>query len=92
MSKVQRIHVIYTGSVQGVGFRFTAERIAARLGVNGFVKNLIDGNVEVVCEGQKDQLETFLKNIKKAMNGYISDSQVDWEPAREEFLSFEIRF
>lgn len=84
--------MIYAGSVQGVGFRFTAERIAQQLGVLGFVKNLPDGNVEIVGEGRKEQLENFLKNMDSAMRGYISDLQVDWEPACGEFSSFGIQF
>ena len=92
MKQNQRIHVLYTGTVQGVGFRFTAERIASRLGVTGFVKNLPDGNVEVVCEGERGSLEEFLGGMRENMRGYISDSQVEWGAAREEFSSFEIRF
>ncbi|RKY42654.1 MAG: acylphosphatase [Candidatus Makaraimicrobium thalassicum] len=92
MAQMQRIHVLYTGTVQGVGFRFTAERIALRLGITGFVKNRSDGNVEAVCEGDRQQLEAFLKGMSENMYGYIGDSRVDWEPPRGEFSSFEIRF
>ena len=92
MSQARRVHVIFSGSVQGVGFRFAAERIAFRLGVTGFAKNLYDGNVEVVGEGEKDKLETFLGEINEDMSGYISDFHVDWEPASGEFSSFGIRF
>ncbi|MFH1395441.1 MAG: acylphosphatase [Candidatus Omnitrophota bacterium] len=92
MRQLARIHVIFSGSVQGVGFRFAAERIALRLNLMGFVRNLFDGTVEVVCEGTKSELEVFLKKIDENMAGYISDFHVDWEPARNEFTSFEIRF
>lgn len=92
MSQAQRVHVQYSGNVQGVGFRFTAERVALQLGVTGFVKNLRDGNVEVACEGSRAQLENFLTGIQDQMSGYISDFRADWEPATGEFSSFEIRF
>ncbi|NQT32764.1 MAG: acylphosphatase [Candidatus Omnitrophica bacterium] len=92
MNQSQRIHVIYTGNVHGVGFRFTAERVARRLGVSGFVKNLPDGTVEAMCEGSEEELKSFLKDIKENMRGYVSDSQIAWRPATGEFASFEIRF
>ena len=91
MDRNQRVHVLYSGDVHGVGFRFTAERIAARLGLTGFVKNLSDGTVEVVCEGERGRLEAFLEELRKAMVGYIGDSRVDWGPSRGEFSSFGIR-
>ncbi|MBU0684168.1 MAG: acylphosphatase [Candidatus Omnitrophica bacterium] len=92
MRQLARIHVIFSGSVQGVGFRFVSERIAVRLNLTGFVKNLLDGTVEVVCEGNKSELEVFLKKIAETMAGYISDFHVDWEPACNKFTSFEISF
>jgi len=92
MDQPQRVRVLYTGSVQGVGFRFVAERAALHAGVTGFVKNLPDGKVEVVCEGPKRQLEEFLKDVRENMYGYISDSAAEWTRARGEFASFEIRF
>jgi acylphosphatase len=92
MNRAQRIHVLYSGQVHGVGFRFTAERIALSSGITGFAKNLTDGTVEIVGEGNQDQLEIFLQELKNEMRGHISDSRVDWEPGTGEFSSFEIRF
>ncbi|MEA3489685.1 MAG: acylphosphatase [Candidatus Omnitrophota bacterium] len=92
MDQIQRLHIVYSGQVQGVGFRFVAERIALQLGLTGFVKNLSNGNVEVVCEGSRQQLETFLREIGENLYGYIGDSHIEWENARDEFRSFEIRF
>ncbi|MDD5634051.1 MAG: acylphosphatase, partial [Candidatus Omnitrophica bacterium] len=54
------MHAVYSGVVQGVGFRFTAERIAKNIGITGFVRNLPNGNVEVVCEGERPQIDSFL--------------------------------
>lgn len=92
MESEQRIHVLYIGHVQGVGFRFTAERIASHLGLVGYVKNLTDGSVEVVCEGNKRTLEEFLERMDDRMGGYISSSEVQWMPSRGEFRIFEIRY
>jgi acylphosphatase len=58
-TQAKRFYV--SGMVQGVGFRFFAERIAARLGVGGFVRNLLDGRVEVYAIGSAEQMDA-LKN------------------------------
>ena len=92
MDKTRRAHVLYTGRVQGVGFRFTAERTALQMGMHGYVKNLADGSVEVVCEAEEQHIEGFLSRLSEAMAAYISDCNVLWETTRGEFNSFEIRF
>jgi acylphosphatase len=92
MNQTERIHVLYSGNVQGVGFRFITERIARGMALTGFVRNLSNGNVEIVCEGSKTRLEEFLGSINENMRGYIGDSRVKWEPSRGEFSTFEIRF
>ena len=55
-----RLHAYISGRVQGVGFRFLAQHVARMLGLTGWVQNLYDGRVEVVAEGQRQQLEQFL--------------------------------
>ena len=92
MDKKERIHVFYTGMVQGVGFRFTAERIAINLGIAGWVKNLTNGQVEVVAEGSKEKLEDFLAQINKYFDRYIRDADVGWQSATGEFEGFDISF
>ena len=93
MKRKKRFHILYSGQVQGVGFRFAVEGLASRLGgVTGFVKNLPNGNVEVVCEGDEDQLDELVSRINERMGPYISDSLIDRRPAANEFASFEIRF
>jgi acylphosphatase len=54
-----------TGTVQGVGFRFFAERVAARLGVAGYVKNLFDGRVEVYAIGSAAQLDALRDELRR---------------------------
>ena len=87
----KRLHVYYSGWVQGVGFRFTAERLAGSLGITGWVKNLRDGRVEVLCEGSEDALERFLERINAAFKTYLQDTDVAWTPATGEFDGFDIR-
>ena len=89
----KRVRVYYSGSVQGVGFRFTAERVANQLDLVGWVKNLVDGGVEVVCEGEESKLREFLDKIKNGpLKHYIRNADVSWSEATEEFKAFEIRF
>jgi len=89
----KRIHVFYSGLVQGVGFRYTARDIASRLGLDGWARNLRDGRVEVVCEGEEQGLKAFLEGIKEEVPGhYIEDTDISWEQPLGEVRGFEIRF
>ena len=78
--------------MQGVGFRFTAEEIAISLGLKGWVGNRPDGTVEVVAEGEKDDIDLFMNRIKKAMGRYVRSSTASWSEATGEFDSFGIKF
>jgi len=84
--------VVYVGTVQGVGFRYTTERVARRFAVSGYVKNLPDGRVEMVAEGDSAELGRFMVALEDAMSGYIQDRQMDERPGTGEFLGFTIRF
>jgi len=88
----KRLHIYYTGSVQGVGFRFTVERTAGSLGLLGWVKNLGDGRVEVVIEGKELTLENFQQKILEIFDGYICRADASLSEATGEFESFDIRF
>jgi serine/threonine-protein kinase RsbW len=80
----------FSGKVQGVGFRFNAETIASRFTITGYVRNLLDGCVELVAEGEEPELDRFQKTIEQAMNGHIERAEVSNSPATCEFLSFRI--
>jgi len=85
----KRVH--YHGRVQGVGFRYTAQGVAARFPVSGFVTNLRDGTVELVAEGDPHQVEAFLAAVADRMGDYISRSAVIDEPVAG-YEGFQIRY
>jgi len=89
---IQCVHVVYSGSVQGVGFRYTARRLALELGITGWVKNRGDGGVEVMAEGEDGALKDFLGRIGESFAGHIRDAQVSWEPATDSFRYFTVKF
>ena len=88
----KRLHAYFSGSVQGVGFRYTAERAATLLNLTGWVKNLRDGRVEVLCEGKESSLKEFLQKIESVFGVYISDKEIEWSDAAGEFDYFDVRF
>ncbi len=69
--------VLYSGQVQGVGFRYTTRGLAAGFDVAGHVRNLPDGDVELVAEGPAEQVEAFLQAVARRMSGYIERSTVE---------------
>ncbi len=81
------------GLVQGVGFRFFAQRKASEYGVAGYVKNLPDGTVETYAEGDKAVLEQFLSDLKKGpMGASVSDVIIDWFSESNNYSDFTIAF
>ena len=89
---MKRVHVIYSGHVQGVGFRFTACDVANRYGIKGWVKNCGDGKVELVAEASEEALKSFLVDLKATLSHHIHDENISWEPASNEFSDFQIRY
>ena len=86
-----RTHVYYSGNVQGVGFRYTAMRIAGSYDVAGYVRNMPDGRVELVVEAASRETDAFLAEVTDAMAGYIRDVNVQPELHTGEFVTFELR-
>ena len=87
----RRLTVLYAGHVQGVGFRYTAKTVATGFDITGLVRNRPDGQVELVVEGQTDELEAFRIALRDAgLAGFIRDEKVSWAQATHEFRGFEI--
>ena len=91
MNGRKRLHVLYSGRVQGVGFRYTAKTVATGFEVTGIVRNLADGRVEMIAEGLQDELEGFQQAIRESgLGSLIGREDVSWEDAKNEFRGFEI--
>jgi acylphosphatase len=87
----RRLTVLYSGRVQGVGFRYTTKTVATGFEITGAVRNLPDGRVELIAEGDRAELAAFRVAILDAgLAGFIRNEQVTWADAKNEFRGFEI--
>ena len=90
MKKITRI--LFSGRVQGVGFRFTARSLASSHSIKGWVKNLADGRVELLAQANPDDLAAFLDNLRSELSGYIKREETEQLDSNDEFSDFTIRF
>jgi acylphosphatase len=92
-SRDERAHFYFEGRVQGVGFRYTAEKVALDIGLTGWVKNLPDGRVEAVCEGPREKIEAFSEKLKTGpLGAHIRKVACDWQKPTGEFDDFTVEF
>jgi len=89
---LKRVQVLYDGTVQGVGFRYTVQDAASGLGLTGWVRNLRGGSVELVAEGDEADLHRLLSTIDRSMGRYVRSRDISWSEATGEFNAFDIRF
>ena len=93
MTERASLHAFVRGRVQGVLFRSFVERHARRLGLVGYARNLFDGRVEVVAEGEKAALEELLRQLHLGPTGArVEGVEVGWGEAVERFQDFTIRY
>ena len=87
-----RLHVFIDGRVQGVGFRYFVQEKANRREITGWVRNTVDGGVEVIAEGSQEILAGLLEDLRQGPRAaYVTDIKQTWLPATGEFVRFEIR-
>ena len=85
------MQLLYSGTVQGVGFRYTVKTVASGFEVTGAVRNLPDGRVELLAEGAKAELDAFRQAIRDAgLQHFIKSEDATWSEAKSEFRGFEI--
>ena len=88
---MERRTYYFGGHVQGVGFRYTAQHLARNHPVSGYVRNLPDGRVELVAEGEAKDLDAMLEAFKRQMEGFIRKLDVTTGQPTGEFAGFAIR-
>jgi len=90
---MERAHLIISGDVHGVGYRFTAIEVARDLGLTGLVRNNPDGSVEIVAEGPREKLENLITWAKKGPPlARVDDAKINWQQASGEFDTFEVNY
>jgi acylphosphatase len=88
---MERVTVLYSGRVQGVGFRFTVRQLACGFDVTGTVRNLPDGRVELIAEGARAELKSFLTSIAESeLSGFIAKQPETWSAAQGNLKGFAI--
>jgi len=87
------LHIVFAGTVQGVGFRYFVKRKADQFGVKGFVRNLPDGTVEVMAEGDEDVLRKFMSAIENGPPlAEVTDLRYEFIDKDGGFSDFEIQY
>lgn len=90
---MKQVRGIVSGRVQGVGFRFYTCQKAKQLGLRGYVKNLVNGDVEFVAQGDSEQVDKLIKWSKQGSPpAVVSNLAIELIANREEFTDFEIRY
>lgn len=85
-------HIVFIGRVQGVGFRFTAMNIANRCGLTGIVRNLPDGSVEMIVQGQSEDIDDCIRDIKETYQHSIRQTDIKDIPPDPCYEDFRITF
>ncbi|MCI0498236.1 MAG: acylphosphatase [Planctomycetales bacterium] len=84
--------VVFKGRVQGVGFRYTAHRIAVQHNLTGFVRNCPDGTVEALFQGTAAAIAACIGDVKNAFSGYLRDVETTIQPVNPRYQDFRITY
>ncbi len=90
--QIKQAQIFYSGTVQGVGFRYRCQAIASGMSIRGWVRNLPDGRVEIVAQANKSDLVDFINAVDASFGSYIRNRQVCWQDADEKLTGFDITF
>ncbi len=91
MAGLKGIHIVVSGVVQGVGFRWFALRVANRFGVKGYVKNRFDGGVETYAEGDEAAVREYLEEIRIGpRSAHVSKVDINWVEFNGRYTEFRI--
>ncbi len=90
---MKSLHCLIKGKVQGVGFRMWTKDVAEYMGIRGWVRNLSDGRVEVLAQGDKEKLEEFKGKLATGpVMSRVDDIECKYIDYDEEYNEFEIKF
>ena len=88
-----RAHVVVSGLVQGVGYRYFVYRKAKDYNLKGYVKNLYSDDVEVMLEGEKGVILDLIQELKTGpISAHVTGIKVEWEEGQSEYEDFQIKF
>ena len=91
MDKKTRVHLFILGRVQGVFFRENTKKKAKELKLTGWVRNLEDKRVEILAEGEKENIEDLIEWIKKgSFLAKVENIEINWQDYKKEFKDFQI--
>lgn len=86
-------HIVVSGMVQGVGYRYFVLRLGRKLGLRGYVSNLYSGDVEVEVEGEKGLISDFIKALRIGPpSAHVIEIDVKWHSPRGQFVGFQVKF
>jgi len=84
-------HIVVSGMVQGVGFRYFVQYHAKQLGLTGWVRNLPNGNVEIMAEGNREFVESLIVYVRRGpRSAVVSNTEVTWKEDRGQFEDFDV--
>jgi acylphosphatase len=91
MKEVHHEEVLFSGHVQGVGFRYSTLQVAKEFEVSGYVRNMLDGRVQVEVEGAVADVAAFLTTVQERLHGHIRKMERKAAKRVAQFQGFEIR-
>jgi acylphosphatase len=93
MASPARIHILVSGQVQGVYFRENTRKKAEELGISGWVRNMLDGRVEIMAEGNREKLEELARWAEQGPAfAKVDDLQTDWPGYKGDLGEFQIKY
>jgi len=85
-------HILYSGTVQGVGFRFMVQRYALSLDLTGWVKNLPNGSVEILVNGPKENIKKLSQMVEEYFQGHIRNKDIQFTLTDVALKDFQITY
>jgi acylphosphatase len=93
IENIKTYNILISGRVQGVGFRYFAVSVAEKYDVRGYVTNKRDGKVEIVCQGEEEELQSFMEEVKKGPAfSVVTDTVMEEIPEEKKYNTFDIKY